>query len=377
MYLVRHPAALAALALVLLASCRRGPGVDEQVAIGLASPMQPAGTVQRPALLSVRQGSELAISHLNDARPRGTPAFVLRTVSPELTSPVEIATTLRDDATVVGVVGHTDSGASLETAAIYEDAERQGQRAVVAVSPTSTSERLSGRSRWFFRVCPNDLAASREAARFALDSLRAKRASIIYRNDVYGRGWTRAFSEAYVAGGGKVLHRGPHLPNMMDWEAYAGLVRAQQPELVLFPGSPADAATFIRAVRRAGGTPAVLGGDAVSELQGQSAEFAGVYYTAFFLPTRPPNAEGRAFVQAFERRFRNLPDQRAALAYDATMLIGRAVLAVGPDRAKIQQYLETVGRSTPAMNGVTGTIAFDDKHDVVNKQIAIARVGGR
>lgn len=377
MYLVRHPAALAALALALLASCSQGAGTEEQVAIGLASPMQPAGTVQRPALLAVRQGSELAISHLNEARPRDVPPFVLRTVSPELTSPVEIATTLRNDASVVGVVGHTDSGASLETAAIYEDAERHGERAVVAVSPTSTSERLSGRSKWFFRVCPNDLAASREAARFALDSLGATRATIIYRNDAYGRGWTRAFSEAYAAGGGKVLHRGPHLPNMTDWEAYTGLVRAQQPELVLFPGSPADAATFIRAVRRTGASPAVIGGDAVSELQAQSAEFAGVYYTAFFLPARPPTAEGRAFVQAFERRFRTLPDQRAALAYDATMLIGRAVLAVGPDRAKVQQYLTTVGRSTPAMNGVTGTIAFDDKHDVVNKQIAIARVGGR
>ena len=59
------------------------------------------------------------------------------------------------------------------------------------------------------------------------------------------------------------------------------------------------------------------------------------------------------------------------------MLIGRAVIAVGPDRVKVRDYLADVGSKRPAMIGVTGPIAFDARHEAVNKPVIIARVGGR
>ena len=348
---------------------RRSDG--DAVAIGLAA------MVARPTMQPVRQGAQLAIRHLNQERPPGTPPFVLRTVSTDLTSAVQIATTLRADPAVVGVVGHTDSGSSLEAAPIYEDAEHGGADALVAISPTSTSVALSGRSKWLFRVCPSDLAASQAAARFALDSLGSRRAAILYRNDAYGRGWTKAFVDAYRAGGGRIVVRRPHLSGMREWEAYAGLVRREAPDLVLFPGSPSDAATFIETLRASGPAPRVLGGDAASDLANRGDRFAGVHYTAFFLADRPPNDSARVFIAEYQRQFGTRPDQAAALAYDAAMLIGRAVIAVGPDRKKVRDHVAGIGRSSPAVTGVTGPIAFDEQHDVVNKPVVIARIGGR
>ena len=121
----------------------------------------------------------------------------------------------------------------------------------------------------------------------------------------------------------------------------------------------------------------MIGGDGFSTMEEDAKEFAGVYYISFFLPTRPPNDGARDFVDEFQRRYHALPDQRAALAYDATMLIGRAVIAVGPDRARVRDYLAEIGTSRPAMIGVTGPIAFDARHDVIDKRVIIARVGGR
>jgi branched-chain amino acid transport system substrate-binding protein len=164
---------------------------------------------------------------------------------------------------------------------------------------------------------------------------------------------------------------------MSDWDAYAGLIRKQSPDLILFPGGPSDAETLIRDLRATGKVPAMIGGDGFSTMEEDAKEFAGVYYISFFLPTRPPNDGARDFVAEFERRFRAPPDQRAALAYDATMLIGRAVIAVGPDRAKVRDYLAEIGSKRPAMVGVTGPIAFDARNEAVNKQVIIARVGGR
>ena len=69
------------------------------------------------------------------------------------------------------------------------------------------------------------------------------------------------------------------------------------------------------------------------------------------------------------------PEQRSALAYDATMLIGRAALEVGANRKAVRDYLASIGSSVQPMSGVTGTIAFDDQHDVVDKPVVIATVG--
>jgi branched-chain amino acid transport system substrate-binding protein len=362
--------AAAFAAATILAGCGRESTVD-RVAIGLAA------AVQSPTNLSTKQGAELAVMRLNEQRPRGAPAFVLRTVPANINLAVPMATALRDDDEVVGVVGHTDSRSTLEATPVYEDAEHDGAHAVAAITPVSTSMLLSGRSRWLFRICPNDSANSRAAANFAIDSLHSQRATMMYRNDAYGVGWSRSFTPLYESRGGHVVSREPHLARMSDWDAYAGLIRKQSPDLILFPGGPSDAETLIRDLRATGKVPAMIGGDGFSTMEEDAKEFAGVYYISFFLPTRPPNDGARDFVAEFERRFRAPPDQRAALAYDATMLIGRAVIAVGPDRAKVRDYLAEIGSKRPAMVGVTGPIAFDARNEAVNKQVIIARVGGR
>lgn len=322
---------------------------------------------------TILRGVELAIDQLN-AEGNGR-RFEIGKPPAQATSAVEIAASLRDDARVVGVVGPADSRSSRESAPIFSDEYGGGRRALAAVSPTSTSIALTGLSPWLFRVCPSDAASSRAAARYVLDSLGFRRAAIMYRNDSYGRGWTAAFSDAYGAGGGTVLERNPHIADMNEWRAYAGVVKLTRPDIVLFPGSPADLAGFVRSLRTIGADTPVLGGDAVSELEAQAQEFAGVRYIAFFQASHARTAEAKAFVSAFTKKYGVPPEQRSALAYDATMLIGRAVLETGGNRGRVREYLASIGSSRQPMVGVTGPIAFDDQHDVVDKPVVIATVG--
>ena len=347
-----------------------GAFASDSVAIGLAA------NVGQGRLTSVQRGAALAVEHLNARRPRGAAPFTLRTVPNSLTSAVDIATALRDDPSVIGVVGHTESGGTLEAAPIYADAEHDGEHAVVAVSPTATSPVLSGRSPWLFRVCPSDVAASQAAARYARDSLGARRAVIMYRNDLYGREWSRAFTAAFRAAGGEVLRRDPHFTGMTEWDAYAGYIRQLAPDIVLFPGSNADAEPFIRALRAEGVRAPVLGGDAISELEAKGAEFAGTFYTAFFLPGRPGSDRGAAFVSDYRKRYGNsVPDQRAALSYDAAMVIGEATLAAGADRKAVRDFIAGIGSARPSIQGATGPIAFDERNDVVGKPVVISAIG--
>ena len=363
------PRIFVAVAAIVLATagCRAPRDDGRQIGIGIAADLR------RANMQTILRGVELAIEQLN-AEGNG-PRFTLVKPPEHATGAVQIAAALRDDPTVVGVVGPPDSRSSRESAPIFSDESGSGRRALVAVSPTSTSVSLSGLSRWMFRVCPSDAASSRAAARYVLDSLGERRAVIMYRNDSYGRGWTAAFSEAYEARGGAVLERNPHIADMDDWRAYAGIVRQTRPGIVLFPGSPADVAAFIRALRSAGAETPVLGGDAISELEAQAKEFAGVRYIAFFQASRVSTPQAKAFVSAFMRKYGVPPEQRSALAYDATMLIGHAALAVGPDRERIRDYIAGIGTASPPVAGVTGPIAFDDQFDVMNKPVVIATVG--
>ena len=345
------------------------PAAGDSVRIGIA--LNPT----RSGMASIDEGVELAVAHLNARRGTAAP-FAARRAPRELTSAVQIAAVLRDDPAVVGVVGHPESGSTLEALPVYEDLEGGGRRAVVAVSPTASSPALSGRSRWLFRVCPTDLAASEAVARYVVDSVGARRAAVVYRNDSYGRDWTRSFSAAYRAAGGTVVQRDPYVAGATEWAAYAAYMRQQGADVLLFPGDADDAAHAIRALRAVGAAPAFVGGDAASGLEEQAAEFAGAHYTAFFDARQATAPEARRFVDAFQARFGHVPDQRAALAYDAAMIIGQAVLERGPDRGRVRDALAAIDTSRPSA-GVAGPIAFDARHDVVGRSVVVATVGAR
>jgi branched-chain amino acid transport system substrate-binding protein len=374
-------ATLAALALGTAACGTAGAGAappagrtggGDSVAIGIA--LNP----QRPGMRSIYEGAELAIAALNaEQQEQGGRPFTARRTPANVTSAVEIATLLRDDPTVVGVVGHPESGTTLDALPVYSDAEHDGANAVVAVSPTGTSPALSGRSPWLFRVTPSDVDISRAVARYVADTLRALRAAVIYRNDAYGRDWTAAFIAAYGERGGEVVQRDPYLTGVTEWPAYAEYLKRVRPAVLLFPGSAEDAEQALRAMRAAGTDVPFLGGDATAALA-LNPEFAGARFVSMFVPERVTTGAARAFVAAFERRYGRPPDPRAAMAYDATMLIGRAVLAVGPGatRRTVRDHIEGVGTRTGAVEGVAGPIAFDARHDVVGRHVTIAQVRG-
>ena len=356
--------------LLVSAGCDRRDGVGDE--IGIAVALNP----QRAGMQSIYNGVQLAVNELNreQAGRLGSARIVMLKGAADVSDPVKIADAFRSDPRVVGVVGHPESGTTLAAIDEYADTENDGRNGVVAISPTGTSPALSGASRWLFRVCPSDVQASRAVARYVLDSLQARRASVIYRNDAYGKDWAKSFADAYRAGKGVVVQRDPYLQGATSWDAYAGYLKLLKPDVLLFPGSQEDALLALRAMRAAGVTTPFIGGDATSGLEADADEFPDVRYTAFFLARRATSPEARAFIAAYTAAYKEEPDQRAALAYDAAMLIGRAVGEVGTDRAKIRDYVESIGRDRPAMAGVAGTIAFDENHDAVNKPVVIARV---
>jgi branched-chain amino acid transport system substrate-binding protein len=366
----------ALFAALALSACNRDGSVGNE--IGIAVALNP----QRAGMQTIYNGVQLAVEDLN-AGAAGKLAtgrhFVMVKGPDTLIEAVKIADYLRAQPRVVGVVGHPESGTTLAAIDEYADTKNGGRNAVVAITPTGTSPAISGASPWLFRICPSDLTASRAVAQYLLDSVGVTRASIIYRNDAYGKDWASSFSETYRAGNGRlkgtVVERDPYLQGATPWDAYAGYIKLLRPDVVLFPGSQEDALLALRAMRAIGVSTPLIGGDATSGLEANAAEFPTVRYTAFFLARRATSPEALKFIDAYRKRFKEEPDQRAALSYDAAMLIGRGAIEAGANRASVRDYIASIGKSRPTIAGVAGPIEFDEKHDAVNKPVVIARVG--
>jgi len=361
-----HIATRVALALTIVASAAcSAPAPPTEVAIGVGA------LPGRPGYAQVVRGVTLAVAHLNDTRPDG-PRFTVVLPDDSASSAVTVATRLRADPRVIGVVGHPESGATQAAVPVYAALGEDGLDAVPVVSPTATSPALSAISPWFFRVAPSDAAGARDVAAYAWDSLRVGIAAVVYRNDAYGRDWAHHFATAWTTRGGTLPVRLPYLPGRTDWGAYAGLIAAEDPDVVLFPGDADDGAQLLRALRAAGARAAFIGGDGTEELARDTA-FAGIRIATLYRPDS--SAASRRFLAAWAADDAPTtgsapPDMFGALAYDATLAIGAAVHAADvPTRAAVRRALERI-----RLDGAGGPIAFDPRtHDVIGRRLAIVR----
>lgn len=348
------------------------------------------------------RGVGLAIDKLNAERPSASPPFALRMPSMAQTSQVAIAARFRDDPSVIGVVGHTGSAQTVEAAPVYGDVANGGRHAVVAVTPTATNPQVTRVTPWVFRVCPTDDDAARALARFASDSLHLARVAIVYRNDLFGRGFTRTIAPELAHGHVEIVERDPYLVDITDYRAYAARMTRRGVDGVIFAGGGIDAADLVRALHNESAHPVILGSDDVASiLDGVKAIvppvapharrrkkgppptplpkddrelFRGVRFAAFYDAARVSDPDAKHFAAEYKRRFGQAPTPQAALSYDAAMLIGRAAIAVGPDRSRIREWIASVGAGAPSARGVTGEIRFDEHGNAVGKSVVIGQI---
>jgi branched-chain amino acid transport system substrate-binding protein len=379
----------------------RGAGPSDTLYVGVASARSNAAFFR---------GTQMALDRLNAQRPAGAHPLGMRLPPDTQPSQVQVAARFRDDPWVVGVVGHTGSAQTMDAAPVYGDIANEGRNAVVAITPTATNPLVTRVGDWVLRVCPTDDDAARALARYAVDSLAATRVAVVYRNDLFGRGFTRTISSELSGLKVTVMERDPYLAGITEYDAYAQRIAGSRPDAVIFAGGGVDAADMLRALRRAGVDLPILGTDDVANIVNSAlltppaapspaasgkiqrgtagaraplkavlydplAEFSRVRFTAFYDAAEADTPDERAFVTEFRKRFGQTPNHQAALAFDAATLIGRAVFATGGDRRKVRDWIASVGRDSPSFRGVTGEIRFDDRGDAVGKPVLIGHVG--
>jgi len=313
--------------------------------------------------LMSRQGTELAVDVINRRGGINSRQLVLLRVDDEGTGTraAEVAQQLVDADSVLAVVGHANSSATVAAARVYDGH-------LAAVSPSASSPELTGLSPWMFRVIPSDSVNGQDLARFAT-TLGHKRVAILYENNSYGRGLADSFRRAFR---GDVMALEPVSVDGKEVEPYLAYLRLREPELVFVAGSDGSGLEILREARRQGLTSAFLGGDGWAGITSDTAASDGVYVGAPF-SAEDPRREVQDFVRAFRTKFGRDPNSFAALAYDATMVVAQAIEHGGSSREGVRDYLASMqeGRT---YRGLTGDIAFQPTGDVAGKPMTMTRV---
>jgi branched-chain amino acid transport system substrate-binding protein len=311
-----------------------------------------------------RRGIELALAEIN-ARPEraGAPLhidFQDDDGSGQVAS--RIAQRFVDSKEVVAVVGHVNSGAMVAAAQVYDGH-------LAAVATTATSPALTGISRWAFRVIASDSANGSDIAAFA-GRLGRTRAAILYENNTYGRGLADAFRRAFA---GSVISMDPIGEGAdQPLDAYVSYFKLTKPDVVFIAGTEESGLAFLRAARSQQLPADLVGGDGWSGLSVDTVRSHGVYVGVPFT-AEDPRPDAQRFVASFVARYGVRPDNNAALAYDATMLLYAAAQKAGSDRAKIRDYLASLTAAT-AYQGVSGAIAFRPDGDPMSRHVVMTRI---
>jgi branched-chain amino acid transport system substrate-binding protein len=310
-----------------------------------------------------KRGLDLALEEINAAGGVGGRRLevIARDDNADGGKAVAIASEFYANRSVVAVVGHVTSGAMVAAARIYD-------KGLPAVSTTASSPDLSGISPWVFRVISSDSANGMTIARFA-DTRGWHRAAILYENTAYGRGLTESFRGAF---GGEIVAVDPIPANGdANFEPYVSYLATRSPDVVFVAGTNASGRSILLEAQRQHLASAFIGGDGWSSIVADTAAAEGAFVATPF-SAQDPRPAAQRFVKAFREKYHLEPDGNAALAYDATMLVARAIQEAGPSRAAVRRWLTSLGDGS-AFAGVTGAIRFRPSGDVVGKGVVITR----
>ena len=243
---------------------------------------------------------------------------------------------------------------------------------VPLISPSSTDPAVTQTGDYIFRACFVDSFQGEVMASFAVNTLKAQKAAILFDfNSPYGLGLTEYFKNSFTRLGGKIVAEQSYTQGDADFKGQLSTIRSAEPDVIYIPGYYGDVALIAKQARMIGLTQPLLGGDGwdapeLWQLGGDSLN--GSYITTHYSIDDPSPAI-EAFVNTYKQRYGNLlPDAHAALAYDATRLLFDAITRAGStDSAKIRDALA----QTKNFGGVTGIITMDGNRNAIKPAVVL------
>lgn len=259
----------------------------------------------------------------------------------------------------VAIIGDNISGPTIAMVPVADAAK------VPIISPSASSPKLSGMSRFFFRVYPSDVTEAGFMAEVSALKLGLKRVAILYVNNDFGLGLRNVFTRDFESRGGDILSAQGYNEDQTDFRPYLARVGGQSPDGVYLAGYFKDGGAILKQARELGIKARFLGSTTHEDPQlleiARDAADGLVYPYSTGYDEKSTDRVVVAFKAAFRSKYGRDPGLVAALGYDCARLVSDAVEARGASSSSaLRDFLANV----KGYDGATGPITFDENGDV-------------
>jgi len=279
---------------------------------------------------------------------------------------------------VIAVTGFTTSSNGIAGSTVAE-ANKIPFVAAATTNPKVTLDENTGKVKnYTFRVCFIDPFQGTVGANFVLNSLKAKNAAIMIDNSSdYSKGLSKFFKDAFTKGGGTVAIEEAYLQNDQDFKTVLTKIKATNPDVIYVPGYYGEVGKIIKQAREIGITVPFVGGDGwdspkLAEIGGADALNNTFFTNHYSVEDNSPKS--KAFLDAFQKEYGQVPDAMAVLGYDAAYALVDAIKrANSTDSEKIREALA----ATKDFQGVTGALTLNATHDAIKSAVIIEMKNGK
>jgi len=277
-----------------------------------------------------------------------------------------IAGKLIDRYKVIAIVGAGASGNSLAAAPKAQSAH------VPLIAPSSTNPAVTQAGDYIFRACFIDAFQGEVMAKFAANTLKAKKAAIMLDfNSPYSRGLSDFFEFSFAKLDGQIVVKQSYSQGDPDYRGQLSAIKAAGPDVIYIPGYYGDVAVIARQARQLGLNVPLLGADGwdAPELWELGGDALNGSYISNHYSADDPSETIQKFVHTYRQRYGNLtPDAHAALAYDALRFLAEAIQKAGTTEGpKLRDALA----ETKNFAGVTGIISMDHDRNAVKPAVIL------
>jgi branched-chain amino acid transport system substrate-binding protein len=337
---------------------------EEPVKIGFL-----AGTSGRVADLGIsgRDAAQMAIDHCNQNNGLAGRKVQL-IVRDDQQDPETAQKAMREliQEGVVAVIGPMTSDMAMAVLPISNEAQ------MPLISPTATTESLSGRDDYFIRVTSTTGTYAQKSAEYNIKSGNMKNVAVAYdlNNSSFTESWFEYFRKYFTAQGGRIaLVVGFKADSGTTFTEIAGRLLAAQPDGILLIANSMDSAMLCQQIRKKDSEIKITLADwgateRLLELGGAAVEGVTAVQT-FDRNDQSPSYQ--AFRKEFMERYHNEPGFPGVHTYDAVQVLLTALRDRRPGQT-IKDFI----LSKSVFEGLQGENRFDRYGDLTNSQVSIS-----
>ena len=330
--------------------------------------------------ISGKNGIDLALKKINEKGVLGGKklSLVVADTKSEASEATNGMQKLISQDKVVAVIGPNQSSAVIASGAINNGAK------VVDITPMGTNPDVTVDPKtkqvkpYSFRTCFIDPFQGTVMASFASNELKVKRAAIYIDNTSdYAKGLAQFFKENFVKNGGQVVIEEAYLQKDTDFKSTLTKIKAAKPDFIYIPGYYQEVGLIVKQAREMGINVPMAGGDGwdsakLPEIAGKAA-LENTFFSSLYSPDDTSDLN-KEFVAEYKKAYNTNPDVFAALAYDSTLLVAKAIEDAGSaDPAKIAEAMAKI----KGFKGVSGEVTLNEQHNPIKSAVIIEHKDGK